>query len=104
ELAGNQLWQAQLQRDAALTASTIPLIDFNNLPPEIVDNVPPEILDEVVTNINNLLGGISPSVNPSQFDVQLNQLGGGVEIAESNYNAAQSRNLDSSALSASELA
>jgi HlyD family secretion protein len=104
ELAGNQLWQAQLQRDAALTASTIPLIDFNNLPPEIVDNVPPEILDEVVTNINNLLGGISPSVNPSQFDVQLNQLGGGVEIAESNYNAAQSRNLESSALSASELA
>ncbi|MDX2075579.1 MAG: HlyD family efflux transporter periplasmic adaptor subunit [bacterium] len=104
ELAGNQLWQAQLQRDATLTASTIPLLDFNNLPPEIVDNVPPDILDEVVTNINNLLGGISPSVNPSQFDVQLNQLGGSVEIAESNYNAAQSRNLDSSALSASELA
>lgn len=104
ELAGNQLWQAQLQRDAAVTSSTIPLIDINNLPPEIIDNVPPEILDEVILNINNLLGGISPSLNASQFDVQLNQLGAGVEIAESNYSAAQNRTLDVSALSASEVA
>lgn len=104
ELAGNQLWQAQLQRDAAVTSSTIPLIDSSNLPPEIVDNVPPEILDEVILNINNLLGGITPSVSASQFDVQLNQLGAGVEIAESNYSAAQNRTLDVSALSASEVA
>jgi RND family efflux transporter MFP subunit len=104
ELAGNQLWQAQLQRDAALSASTIPLIGVDNLPPEIVDNIPPDILDEVINNINNLFGGLTPSVNPSQFDIQLNQLDASVDIAESNYNAAQNRTLDTSALSASELA
>jgi len=104
ELAGNQLWQAQLQRDAALTSSTIPLVDINNLPPEIIDNVPPEILNDVVNNINSLLGGLNSSVSPSQFDVQLNQLGAGVDIAESNYSAAQNRTLDVSALSASEVA
>ncbi|MDZ4671614.1 MAG: efflux RND transporter periplasmic adaptor subunit [Phototrophicales bacterium] len=104
ELAGNQLWQAQLQRDAALTASTLPLIDINNLPPQIVDNVPAEFLDDVVNNINGLLGGITPSVEASQFDVQLNQVGGSVAIAQSNYVAAQNRTLDSSVLSSSQLA
>lgn len=103
ELAGNQLWQAQLQRDAALTSSTVPLLDINNLPPEIIDNVPPEILNEVVTNINNLLGGFNSPVNPAQFDVQLNQIGGNVEIAQSNYAAAQNRPLNTSSLSTAQV-
>lgn len=103
ELAGNQLWQAQLQRDAALTSSTVPLLDINNLPAEIIDNVPPEILNEVVTNINNLLSGFNSQVNPAQFDVQLNQIGGNVEIAQSNYAAAQNRPLNTSSLSTAQV-
>lgn len=106
ELAGNSLWQAQLQRDAALnSAPNIPFLDINNLPQEIIDTVPPDVLDDVVTNINGLIGGFNSStaINPSQFDVQLNQLGGTVEIAEANYDAAQNRPLNTSSLGSAQV-
>lgn len=106
ELAGNQLWQAQLQRDVAVSsAPNFPLLDINNLPQVIIDNVPPSILGTVVNNINSLIGAFNSSnaINPSQFDVQLNQLGGVVEVAQANYNAAQNRPLNTSSLSAAQV-
>lgn len=103
ELAGNQLWQTQLQHGASLTAATVNPIDFNSIPSVIIDNVPPDILDDVVNNINNLLSGLTPSINPAQFELQMNQAGANVAIAEANYTAAQNRPLDTGALSNAQL-
>lgn len=88
ELARNQLWQAQLQRDIAANAPSYSP-NISGLIPDGVD-VPPEVIDR----INQGLAGVLPSV-PSSGGVpesSLQQAEYGVEIADAS--AAANREAD----------
>ncbi len=90
DLARNQLWQAQLQRDiSAHTTGFSP--DISGLIPDGVD-VPPEVINQ----INQGLAGVIPSV-PSLGGVSessLDQAQYGVQIADANAAAAASQEAD----------
>lgn len=88
ELARNQLWQAQLQRDLSVNAAP-PGIDISSLIPEGAD-VPPEVVDQ----INAAVSGILPQQSfPSSSSTTggLNQAEYGVQIADANYAATEAR-------------
>jgi len=84
EIARNQLWQAQLQRDIAAgqTSFTPSIAGF------IPDGV--EVPQEVIDQIEGRLSGLFPSttVDPDQFTAGLTQAQYGVEIADANAAAA----------------
>lgn len=99
ELARNQLWQAQLQRDLAANATGWSP-DISGLLPE---GVPPEVIDRA----NAALAGLVPSVpapDASSYQAGLDQAQYGVQIADSNYNAALSRGGDTAGAASAEAA
>lgn len=92
ELARNQLWQAQLQRDLALSQPAAgPGFDVGALIPEDVD-VPPELVNQVNAALAGLLPSF-PSGAPSadSFTAGLNQAEFGVAIADANAAAVAGR-------------
>ncbi len=101
ELARNQLWQAQLQRDIAANTSG-PSVDVSGLLPNGGDNVPQDIIDQA----NAALSGLIPSVNVdvSSFEAGLDQAAYGVAIADSNYTATRSRGGDTAGMSSAQAA
>ena len=86
EMARNQLWQSQLQRD--LAGQPQPGIDVSALIPA-GSNVPQETIDQV----NAALSGVLPqqSGSSTNFTGGLNQAEYGVQIADANYAATQAR-------------
>ncbi|MBK9750434.1 MAG: efflux RND transporter periplasmic adaptor subunit [Chloroflexi bacterium] len=100
ELARNQLWQAQLQRDIA--ANPAPLVDVSSLLPDGATNVPQELIDQA----NAALSGLIPSssLNTGSLNAGLNQAEYGVAIADSNYNATVSRTGDAAGISSAQAA
>jgi HlyD family secretion protein len=102
ELARNQLWQAQLQRDlAASVQGWSP--DVTALLPNGGADVPTELIDRA----NAALAGLMPSMSApdvSSFESSLNQAQYGVEIADSNYNAALSRGGDTAGAASAQAA
>lgn len=91
ELARNQLWQLQLQRDAAagLPSTTIP----------IPDGAPQEVIDAINT-VNSFIQSLSIIPDPDSFTGGLNQAGYGVLIADANYAAIQSQGPDAGQIAA----
>jgi HlyD family secretion protein len=106
ELARNQLWQAQLQRDLAL-APRPPLFvpDISQFIPDGVD-IPQEIIDQA----NAALAGLLPSLNPSpgvsarDLNAGLAQAEFGVQIADSNAQAVASRGADAASIASANAA
>lgn len=96
ELARNQLWQAQLQRDLAANPPSVPLPDIRSfLPPDL------EVPDEIIDRINGGLAGLVPRVsgaNPQSYASGLEQAEFGVQIADAQAAAVASRTGDLGAL------
>ncbi|MFN8452899.1 MAG: biotin/lipoyl-binding protein, partial [Anaerolineae bacterium] len=89
ELARNQLWQAQLQRDISAHATGF-APDISGFIPDGVD-VPPEVVDR----INQGLAGLIPSVpSGGVSESTLEQAQYGVEIADANAEGAANRSAD----------
>jgi len=102
ELARNQLWQAQLQRDIAVNSPGWSP-DIAALLPNGGADIPQEIIDSA----NNALAGFlpsSPQVDPNSLEAGLNQAAYGVAIADSNYNATESRSGDTAGVSSAQAA
>ncbi len=89
ELARNQLWQAQLQRDiAASTPKTS--VDISGLIPAGVD-----VPQSTINQINQSLAGLVPSLpSVGVSESTLDQAQYGVQIADANAAAAASRSAD----------
>lgn len=111
ELARNQLWQAQLQRDLSVNASSGGAgfsIDVGALiPDEFQDDVPQEAIDRANQALTGALAGSLPSfpsADASSFSAGLNQAEFGVQIADAQAIAAQSRNPSAGAIAQSNAA
>ncbi|MEO8391899.1 MAG: efflux RND transporter periplasmic adaptor subunit [Chloroflexota bacterium] len=90
DLARNQLWQAQLQRDMSANATGF-APDISGLIPDGVD-VPPEVIQQ----LNQGLAGLVPSI-PSLggvSDESLDQAQYGIQIADANAAAAADQGAD----------
>ncbi len=101
EIARNRLWQSQLQRDSAASASGFSP-DISGFIPDGVD-VPPE----VVQQINQGLSGLLPSVpvpDASSYDPALRQAEYGVEIADVNAASAADQTADAGSVAAANAA
>jgi HlyD family secretion protein len=86
EVAGNQLWQLQLQRDAAAGASGIPIIPIpNGASQEVIDGI---------NAANQIIQGSFSAPDPDSFTGGLNQAGYAVQIANANYAAIQGQGAD----------
>jgi HlyD family secretion protein len=96
ELARNQLWQAQLQRDMANAASS----GGGGFSPDISGLIPDgvDVSQETIDRINQGLAGVIPSFSlPSGGGVpesSLTQAEYGVQIADANASAAENRGAD----------
>lgn len=99
ELARNQLWQTQLQRD--LSGQPPPGLDVSSLVPDDVD-VPQDVIDQ----INAALNGVFPqqSGSSTNFTGGLNQAEYGVQIADANYAATQARGANSASIASANAA
>jgi multidrug resistance efflux pump len=86
ELAGNQLWQLQLQRDAATGASGVPLIP-------IPDGASQEVIDGI-NAANQIIQNTFAGPDADSFTGGLNQAGYAVQIANANYASIQGQSAD----------
>lgn len=112
ELAGNALWQTQLQRDqitipdSVPQAFDIPPLDQNDLP-----GVPPDVIDDINQGIGDVEELINAPLNASaqqaiqaaeaqrrQLEQAIPQVEIGVEIADANFQSVQSRGPDMGSL------
>lgn len=107
ELALNQLWQAQLQRDLALAPR--PSVSFA---PDISQFIPDDadIPQEVIDQANAALAGLFPSfdfstgVSARDLNAGLTQAEFGVQIADSNAQAVASRGADAASIASANAA
>lgn len=103
EIARNQLWQTQLQRDQTLTPRPSASIDISPLIPDRVD-VPPDVIDDINARLNEVFPLPSaPPLNQSQIvqiQAGVEQSEYGVQIAEANLQRALNAGPDLAALSA----
>jgi multidrug efflux pump subunit AcrA (membrane-fusion protein) len=107
EVARNQLWQAQLQRDIALAPR--PSVGFA---PDITQFIPDgaDIPQEVIDQANAALAGLFPSfdfstgVSARDLNAGLTQAEFGVQIADSNAQAVSSRGADAASLASANAA
>jgi len=101
ELSRNLLWQAQLQRDLSAGASTGLAVDVGALIPDDID-VPQDVIDQA----NAALAGLFPTspftTSASDFDAGLTQAEYGVQIADANAAAADSRPGDIAGIAAAQ--
>jgi HlyD family secretion protein len=104
ELARNQVWQLQLQRDSAKQASSpqIPNVsqtDLDNL--GITVTVQPNVLDTVNSAIDqyNARQAAPAKLQVEQLEAQLNAANIGVNVADANYTATVNKGPDYGALS-----
>ncbi len=89
ELARNQLWQAQLQRDLSNGTTGAMSFDVGALvPPEV--EVPPDVIDQVNSALSGLvtIPSLSPSLNTT---AGLNQAEYGVAIADASFEGTAGR-------------
>lgn len=91
ELARNRLWQAQLQRDMAVSSPGFSP-DISSLIPDGVD-VPQDVIDRINQGLSGLVPSV-PSASAGDFTAGLNQAQYGVEIADANAAAAASSGLN----------
>ncbi|PJF25458.1 MAG: hypothetical protein CUN53_12690, partial [Phototrophicales bacterium] len=107
ELARNQLWQAQLQRDLALAPR--PPVNFapdiSQFIPDDAD-VPQEVIDQANAALASLFPSVSfaPSISAQELNAGLTQAEFGVQIADSNAQAVASRGSDAASLASANAA
>jgi HlyD family secretion protein len=108
ELARNQLWQSQLQRDlSGAGTAALPGFSADDLPAVITDNVPQDDLDNALENLNTLLGGFGMPVNPLQSvqtELGLTTQEYSIDIADANFAAILERGPDLSSLNSANAA
>ncbi|HYO88859.1 MAG TPA: efflux RND transporter periplasmic adaptor subunit [Candidatus Limnocylindrales bacterium] len=102
EIARNQLWQAQLQRDIATAPRPGLAVDVGGL-------IPPDLgVDQgQIDQINNALSGLVtvPSASSGvDYSSGLNQAGYGVEIADANFAGTAERGANVSSVSQAQAA
>jgi HlyD family secretion protein len=87
EMARNQLWQTQLQRDLAQNQLQ-PGVDISSLIPDDAN-----VSQETIDRINAALSGVLPqqSLPTTNYTAGLNQAEYGIQIADANYAAIQAR-------------
>lgn len=102
ELARNQLWQVQLQRDGATTAITLNPINPDDIPQNF--QIPQTIIEdvnEVIDGINLRALNLGPVL---QLESAVTQADYGVQIADANYGAVLNNGPDYGALSSANAA
>lgn len=109
EIARNQLWQIQLQRDAAKNAAspTIPNVtqaDLDNA--GVAVTVPPKTLDTVNGAIDqfNAANASQNNINAQQAEAGVTQSDYGVQIADANYQSTLNQGPDMGQLSSANAA
>jgi HlyD family secretion protein len=115
EIARNQLWQAQLSRDAlsAPTALTVDLSGLNNA----TDGIPNPPADAIQDGLNNLAGSLNSTIESlnaqqqQQFQAQLSQTQSlvsqaemGVQIADVRYGGTLNQGADPGSVAAANAA
>lgn len=109
ELAGNQLWQTQLQRDQITNASTVEPLTRDDIPQIIQDNLTEEQIQTALETTNDLIGDLNAQLSGQtvmqrgQAETAITQAEYGVQIADANYAAIQNRGPNFSALSSANL-
>lgn len=105
ELAGNQLWQVQLQRDAATQAFTLDPVTRGDLPEDISGVVPDSAIDEVNDIIDAINAqAVTGSGNLLQLEAAIRQSDYGVQIADARYNSVLNAGPDLGALASANAA
>ncbi len=109
ELAGNQLWQTQLQRDQITDSSTVEPLTRDDVPQIVEDNLTEDQIQLGLDAANDLIADLNAQLSGQtvmqrgQAETAITQAEYGVAIADANYIAAQNRGLNYSALSSANL-
>lgn len=103
EIARNQLWQAQIQRDAVLPPEPIPGVGDIDLPDDVPDDVD-EAVDNVTDDINSIIQGLNAEASEAardaliQAQAAVDGLEFAVDIADVSYDSLLGRGADTGAL------